>query len=187
MPKVRVVLEDGEQLGILDTHDALRRAEDLGLDLVEVSPRARPPVCKIMDFGKFKYQQKRNAAAAKKSQQQTEVKEVKFRPKTDRHDFDVKVNRVDKFLRAGNKCKVTIMFRGREIVHPDIGRNILTRVAASMEEIAQIEFNARMEGRQMFMILAPRSRKGKTAPHAPKAPPLKKSAPKQEGPIVERI
>ena len=116
---------------------------------------ARPPVCKIMDYGKFKYQQKRKASEAKKNQTQIEVKEVKFRPKTDKHDFDVKVNRALRFLGEGNKCKVTIMFRGREIVHPEIGQEILRTVAEACGDVAQIESMPRMEGRQMFMILAP--------------------------------
>mgnify|MGYP001320842335 CR=1 FL=1 len=147
--------EDGEQLGILDTAVALAKAEDLGLDLVEVSPNARPPVCKIMDYGRYKYQQKRKANEAKKKQQQVEVKEVKFRPKTDKHDFNVKVERARKFLGKGNKCKMTIMFRGREIVHPEIGHEVLQRAFGMLEEDAIIESQPRMEGRQMFMILAP--------------------------------
>lgn len=158
------MLEDGTQAGILPTEEALRRAEDAGLDLVEVSPNARPPVCKIMDYGRFKYQQKRKANEAKKKQAQIEVKEVKFRPKTDTHDFDVKVNRLRKFLEQGNKGKVTIMFRGREIVHPEIGRKILTDVAAKVGDIAQVESMPRMEGRSMFMIVAPRKTPLKAKP-----------------------
>ncbi len=155
VPEVRVVMEDGEQLGVLSTQDALRRAESLGLDLVEVSPMAKPPVCKIMDYGKFKYQQKRKAADAKKKQQVIELKEVKFRPKTDIHDFEVKVNRLRSFLGEGNKGKVTIMFRGREIVHPEIGQEMLKRVSEALHDEALIESSPRMEGRQMVMILAP--------------------------------
>ena len=153
--EVRVIADDGEQLGILPTEEALRRAEEQGLDLVEVSPTARPPVCKIMDYGRFKYQQKRKAAEAKKNQHQVEVKEVKFRPKTDKHDFDVKLSRVLRFIAEGNKVKVTIMFRGREIVHPEIGQEILVRVAELANESAAVESMPRMEGRQMFMIVAP--------------------------------
>ncbi len=155
VPEVRVVMEDGEQLGVLTTQEALRRAEAVGLDLVEVSPMAKPPVCKIMDYGKFKYQQKRKAADAKKNQQVIELKEVKFRPKTDIHDFEVKVNRLRSFLSDGNKGKVTIMFRGREIVHPEIGQEMLKRVSEALQEEAMIESSPRMEGRQMVMILAP--------------------------------
>ena len=171
VPEVRVVMEeDGEQLGILSTPVALARAEDLGLDLVEVSPNARPPVCKIMDYGRYKYQQKRKANEAKKKQQQVEVKEVKFRPKTDKHDFNVKVERARKFLGKGDKCKMTIMFRGREIVHPDIGRDVLQRAFEMLQEDAVIESHPRMEGRQMFMIIAPaKSNKQKTTDAEPKA------------------
>ncbi len=155
VPEVRVIADDGEQLGVINTQDALRRAESLGLDLVEVSPMARPPVCKMMDYGKFKYQQKRKAAEAKKKQQHIELKEVKFRPKTDTHDFEVKVNRLRKFLAQGNKGKVTIMFRGREIVHTDIGKDILKRVAEALGDEAVIETHVKMEGRQMMMIVGP--------------------------------
>jgi translation initiation factor IF-3 len=155
VPEVRVITEDGEQLGVLATQEAVRRAEALGLDLVEVSPMAKPPVCKIMDYGKFKYQQKRKTAEAKKKQQVIELKEVKFRPKTDIHDFNVKVGRLRSFLAEGNKGKVTVMFRGREIVHPEIGQDMLKRVAEVLQEEASVESPPRMEGRQMVMILGP--------------------------------
>lgn len=153
--EVRVIGPDGTQLGILPTEEALRKAEELNLDLVEVSPMARPPVCKIMDHGKFKYQQKRNANEAKKKQKVIEVKEVKFRPKTDKHDFEVKVNQLKRFLSDGDKGRVTIMFRGREIVHPEIGHDILRRVAEAIADIAVIEVPPRMEGKQLFMVAAP--------------------------------
>jgi translation initiation factor IF-3 len=179
VPQIRVIDEDGTQLGILPTEEARRRAEEKGLDLVEVSPTARPPVCKIMDFGKFKYEQKRNAAAAKKKQHQVEIKEVKFRPKTDKHDFEVKLNRVKRFLLEGNKCKVTIMFRGREIVHPEIGHDILKRVAEAVEDSASVESQPRMEGRQMFMIIGPSKGKTKKGVEPRQAPP-------QEGPEITR-
>lgn len=159
VPEVRVITEDGEQLGVLQTQDALRRAESMGLDLVEVSPMAKPPVCKIMDYGKFKYQQKRKANEAKKKQQVIELKEIKFRPKTDVHDFETKVNRLKGFLADGNKGKVTVMFRGREIVHPQIGFDIMKRVAERIQEEAVVESNARMEGRQMVMIVGPQKKK----------------------------
>lgn len=148
-------MEDGEQLGVLPTQEALRKAQEIGLDLVEISPTARPPVCKIMDYGKYKYQQKRKAAESKKKQAHVELKEVKFRPKTDVHDFNVKVNRLRRFIEDGNKGKVTIMFRGREIVHQDIGRDIIARVASAVADIAQVESPGKMEGRQMVMIVAP--------------------------------
>jgi len=153
--EVRVITDDGEQLGVMNTQDALRRAESLGLDLVEVSPMARPPVCKMMDYGKFKYQQKRKMAEAKKKQRNVELKEIKFRPKTDIHDFEVKLNRLKKFLMQGNKVKVTIMFRGREIVHTHIGKDILKRIAKSLGDRIIIETQAKMEGRQMMMIVSP--------------------------------
>ncbi|MCC7071950.1 MAG: translation initiation factor IF-3 [Deltaproteobacteria bacterium] len=153
--EVRVIADDGAQLGILPTEEAMRRAEEKGLDLVEVQPMARPPVCKIMDYGKFKYQQKRKAAEQKHNQKVIEVKEVKFRPKTGKHDFDTKVRHLREFLGEGDKAKVTIMFRGREIVHPEIGHDVLKRVAEAIGDVAMIELAPRMEGRSMFMVVAP--------------------------------
>jgi translation initiation factor IF-3 len=155
VPEIRVIGEDGEQLGIMLTIQALRRAESVSLDLVEVQPRAKPPVCKIMDYGKYKYEQSRKLADSKKKQQQIELKEVKFRPKTGDHDFDVKVKNLKRFLEKGNKGKVTVMFRGREIVHPDIGREMLNRVIQALGDEALIEQHPRLEGRQMVMIVAP--------------------------------
>jgi translation initiation factor IF-3 len=155
VPEIRVIGEDGEQLGIMQTIQALRRAESVNLDLVEVQPRAKPPVCKIMDYGKYKYEQSRKLAESKKKQQQIELKEVKFRPKTGEHDFDTKVKNLKRFLEKGNKGKVTVMFRGREIVHPEIGREMLNRVIQALGEEALIEQNPRLEGRQMVMIVAP--------------------------------
>lgn len=155
VPEIRVIGEDGEQLGIMPTIQALRRAESVSLDLVEVQPRAKPPVCKIMDYGKYKYEQSRKNAESKKKQQQIELKEVKFRPKTGEHDFDVKVKNLKKFLEKGNKGKVTVMFRGREIVHPEMGREMLNRVIQALGEEAIIEQSPRLEGRQMVMIVAP--------------------------------
>ncbi len=155
VPEIRVIGEDGEQLGIMPTIQALRRAESVNLDLVEVQPRAKPPVCKIMDYGKYKYEQSRKLAESKKKQQQIELKEVKFRPKTGEHDFDVKVKNLKRFLEKGNKGKVTVMFRGREIVHPEIGREMLNRVIQALGDEALIEQNPRLEGRQMVMIVAP--------------------------------
>jgi len=163
VPEIRLVGDDGEQLGIMATQQALELAQNRGLDLVEVSPTARPPVCKIMDYGKFKYQEKRKSAEAKKKQTQIELKEVKFRPKIDKHDFDVKVNRLKSFLADGNKGKVTIMFRGREIVHPEIGRDILQRVIVELGDSAAIEVAPKMEGRQMMMIVSPQKQKPKSA------------------------
>lgn len=152
-------MENGDQLGVLQTAEALRRAESLGLDLVEVSPMARPPVCKIMDYGRFKYQQRRNASETKKRQQIVELKEIKFRPKTDVHDFEVKVNRLREFLKEGNKGKVSVMFRGREIVHPEIGFEVLRRVMDKLQEDAVIESPAKLEGRQVVMVVGPQKKR----------------------------
>lgn len=135
--------------------DALSAAVDRGLDLVEVSPSAKPPVCRIMDYGKFKYQQQKRAAEAKKKTARVELKEVKLRPKTEIHDFKVKVKNVRRFLDAGNKVKVTIMFRGREVTHPEFGRDLLKRVAEDVKDIGVVEFFPSMQGRFMHMVMAP--------------------------------
>nr|WP_231117135.1 translation initiation factor IF-3 [Pseudodesulfovibrio alkaliphilus] len=155
IPKVRVVDEDGEQLGVLDTRDALDRAREKGLDLVEVAPNADPPVCKIMDYGKFKYQQQKKLQEAKKKQTVIKIKEVKFRPKTDEHDYQTKLGKILKFLDDGDRCKVTVFFRGREIVHKDRGLKMLERVVTDTAEIAKVESRPMSEGRTMTMMLAP--------------------------------
>jgi len=152
---VRVVDDAGEQLGVMLLQDALSAAVDRGLDLVEVSPSAKPPVCRIMDYGKFKYQQQKRVAEAKKKTARVELKEVKLRPKTEIHDFKVKVKNVRRFLDAGNKVKVTIMFRGREVTHPEFGRELLKRVAAEVSDIGVVEFFPSMQGRFMHMVMAP--------------------------------
>lgn len=170
VPEIRVIGEDGEQLGIMPTIQALRRAESVSLDLVEVQPRAKPPVCKIMDYGKYKYEQSRKTAESKKKQQQIELKEVKFRPKTGEHDFDVKVKNLKRFLEKGNKGKVSVMFRGREIVHPDVGREMLNRVIQTLGDEAIVEQHPRLEGRQMVMIVAPGKGIKKAPVQDPKAP-----------------
>jgi len=146
---------DGEQLGILPIDQALTRAQDLGMDLVEVSPMAKPPVCKIMDYGKFKYTEKKKQNEAKKKQVVVHLKEVKLRPRTEEHDYNVKVGKIREFLHEANKARVTVMFRGREITHRELGQKVLQRVIEDMKEVAVIESAPRMEGRQMFMILAP--------------------------------
>ncbi len=172
---------------MLDTDTARAKAEEMGLDLVEISPTARPPVCKIMDYGKYKYQQKRNKAAQRKAQHMTELKEVQFRPKTDTHDFNVKSKRVAKFIGQGNKCKVTVIFRGREIIHTDIGKDILVRVAEEHQEIAQVESPPKMERRQMFMILAPmKGAVKKKNDQKSKAPPVEQAI-QTDGPQVQKI
>ncbi|HKI51372.1 MAG TPA: translation initiation factor IF-3 [Geothermobacteraceae bacterium] len=153
--QVRVIDEEGEQLGVLSLDEALTTAAERGFDLVEVSPNAEPPVCRIMDYGKFKYQASKKAAEAKKKTAKVELKEVKMRPKTEEHDYNFKLKNARKFLDAGNKVKVTIMFRGREVTHPDYGKRLLEKLAVDVQDIAQIEAPARMAGRFMSMVVAP--------------------------------
>lgn len=154
-PEVRVINPEGQQLGIYPISQALSFALEAGLDLVEINPKANPPVCRIMDFGKFKYEQKKQANIAKKKQKVIEVKEVKMRPKTDDHDFNFKLKHIIRFLADGNKAKVTIRFRGREIAHPETAARVLDRVIVDVGELAIVEQPYRMEGRTMTMILAP--------------------------------
>ncbi|WP_145021650.1 translation initiation factor IF-3 [Geobacter argillaceus] len=154
--EVRVIGAEGEQLGILTIQDALAAAETQQLDLVEVSPTAVPPVCRIMDYGKFKYQQSKKLQEAKKKQVQVVVKEVKLRTKTDEHDLMFKIKHVRRFLEEGNKAKITLMFRGREITHMDLGQKVLERVISELEDIAVIEARPKMEGRSMFVIVSPK-------------------------------
>lgn len=143
----------------MPTHLALEAARNRALDLVEVAPNAKPPVCKIMDFGKFRYVQKKRQQEAKKNQTVVLIKEIKFRPKIEEHDFDFKVNHIIRFLNEGNKVKVTIMFRGREIAHKDLGKDILDRVAVAVNEVGLVESDTKVEGRNMVMVLAPRKQK----------------------------
>jgi translation initiation factor IF-3 len=157
VPEVRVIDADGNQLGILRTDDAMRRAEEQGLDLVEISPKAVPPVCKIMDFGKFKYEKAKKEKDARKHQSTVTLKEIKFRPKTDDHDLDFKVKHIRRFLMEGNKAKLVVIFRGREIVHPETGQAVLKRVVEVTSDIAQVEQPPMMEGRRMLMVIAPRT------------------------------
>ncbi|MCE9672083.1 translation initiation factor IF-3 [Myxococcus stipitatus] len=153
--EVRVVGSDGSQLGVMPLEAALERARSEGLDLVEVSPMAQPPVCKIMDYGKFKYEEKKKASEAKRAQLTVQLKEVKLRPKTEEHDYEFKVRNTRRFLEEGNKAKVVIQFRGREITHKEQGTAILDDVAKDLKEVGVVEQPPRMEGRLMFMILAP--------------------------------
>jgi translation initiation factor IF-3 len=153
---VRVIGADGAQLGILETDAAMRMAEDLGLDLVEVAPLARPPVVRIMDFGKFKFEQAKQARLAKKKQHVIHLKEVKYRPGIDEHDFSTKTRHARRFLEEGNKVKVTLMFRGRQIAHPELGKAVVDRVGVELADIAKVESDAKMEGKSMTMILAPK-------------------------------
>ena len=148
-----------EQLGIMSLQEALVLADSQQLDLVEVSPTAVPPVCRIMDYGKFKYQQSKKMQEAKKKQTQVQVKEVKLRPKTDDHDLEFKIKHVRRFLEEGNKAKVTLVFRGREITHTELGLKVLERVSSELEDVAIVEFKPKMEGRSMFMIVAPKVKK----------------------------
>jgi len=153
---VRVIDPDGNQLGVIPIQSALASAEEFGLDLVEVSPNATPPVCKIMDYGRFKYQQDKKQQEAKKKQTRIQVKEIKVRPKTDTHDLDVKLGHIQKFIEKRNKVKVTVVFRGREITLTDRGRELLERISESASEFANIEQPPKLEGRTMNMILGPK-------------------------------
>ena len=156
VPKVRCIDPEGEQLGVIDTIEAIRKAEDFGLDLVEVQPNADPPVCKILDYGKFKYEAQKRANEARKKQKIIEVKEIKLRPNIDEHDYQVKMRNVQKFLNSGDKVKVTLRFRGREMAHQELGANVLTRVREETDEFAKVEAMPKLEGRQMIMVLAPK-------------------------------
>ncbi|MCW8852972.1 MAG: translation initiation factor IF-3 [Gammaproteobacteria bacterium] len=155
-PEVRVIDHEGEQLGILTSEEALKKAKDVSLDLVEVSPNAEPPVCRIMDFGKFKFENSKKKQGAKKKQRRTQVKEIKFRPRTEVGDYKVKLSKLTKFLENGDKTKVTMRFRGREFAHQELGMELLKRVVADLEEIANVEQMPGMEGRQMVMVLGPK-------------------------------
>lgn len=153
-----MIAEDGEQLGIMKPEDALRDAQDRGLDLVEVAPKAEPPVCRIMDYGKYRYQMSKRAKESRKNQHTITVKEIKYRPKISDHDFDFKTNHVREFLGDGNKVKLTIMFRGREMAHPEFGRDILARVIEDVQDLCQevpgVQMT-RLEGRNMSLVLSP--------------------------------
>jgi len=156
VPEIRLIGPEGENLGIMSPREALGLAEEHGLDLVEISPNARPPVCKIMDYGRYKYEQSKREAEARKKQKTIEVKEVKFRPTTDTHDYQVKLRNIRRFLGKGDKVKVSLRFRGREMAHQDLGRQLLERVAGDVEDIGKIESLPKMEGRQMIMMIGPR-------------------------------
>jgi translation initiation factor IF-3 len=155
--EVRVVGQDGVQLGVLLTSEAMRLAEEQGLDLVEVAPNEKPPVCRIMDYGKYKYQQSKRLHQAKKKQKVILVKEIKLRPKTEEHDYQFKSQHVRRFLQDGHKAKVTVVFRGREMAHTDLGRRMLDRIVLDMEDISTVEQAAKQEGRNLSLVLSPRS------------------------------
>jgi translation initiation factor IF-3 len=165
VPEVRVIAADGTQLGILASHEAIRMAQEQGLDLVEVNPKAEPPVCKIMDFGKFKYEEKKKANEAKKKQNVVEIKEVKVRPKTDDHDLETKIKHIRRFLEEGNKAKITVRFRGREITHPEKGREVIDEILKALEGLIIVEGNPMMEGKAMTVMIAPKP--GMVKPKAP--------------------
>jgi translation initiation factor IF-3 len=153
-----VIGAESEQLGIIPLHEAMQIAESQHLDLVEVSPTAVPPVCRIMDFGKFKYQQSKKLQEAKKKQVQVQLKEVKLRPKTDEHDLQFKIKHVRRFLEEGNKAKITVVFRGREITHMELGQAALDKFVEELQDVALIEIRPKMEGRNMFIIVAPKTK-----------------------------
>ena len=154
--QLRLVDENGEMVGIVSRNEALDMAADAGLDLVEIAPNADPPVCKILDFGKYKYEEQKKKNEAKKKQKVIEVKEVKFRPSIDDHDYDVKMRSMQKFIGEGDKVKVTMRFRGRELAHQEIGMDVLMRVKGDLDSVAKVEQFPRMEGRQMTMVVSPK-------------------------------
>ena len=156
VPRVQVIDGEGKNLGILDTRQAIALAEEAGLDLVEISPNNDPPICKFLDFGKFKYQSQKKAAEQRKKQKTQEVKEIKMRPNIDTHDYDVKMRSVRKFLEEGDKVKLTMRFRGREMAHQELGLEVLNRARADIAEMSKVEAEPRLEGRQMMMVVAPR-------------------------------
>ena len=184
VPEIRVILEE-EQLGIMPTHEALRLAEEKGLDLVEISPRAFPPVCRIMDYGKYKYEEAKKKQQARKRASTVETKEIKFRPKTEGHDMDFKVKHIRRFLEGGNKVRLAVVFRGREITHPKTGMNVLNRVVELCSDIATVEATPNMEGRRMIMVIAPKPgvvRKAQDAKKAQAAQAQAASAVKKDQP-----
>ena len=156
VPQVRLIDQDGEMMGVMTARDAMLRAFAVGLDMVEISPNADPPVAKILDYGKFKFQEQKKKNEARKRQKVQEIKEIKLRPNIDVHDYEVKQRSMNRFFEEGDKVKVTLRFRGRELAHPELGMKLLQRVRADFEPIAKCEYEPRMEGRQMIMILAPR-------------------------------
>lgn len=156
VPRIRLIDETGDNVGVVARDEALERAANAGLDLVEISPNADPPVCKILDYGRFKYEDQKKKNEARKKQKVIEVKEIKLRPNIDEHDYDVKMRAIERFIAEGDKVKVTMRFRGREMVHQELGLNVLNRVRDQFAEETKVEQFPRVEGRQMIMILAPR-------------------------------
>jgi translation initiation factor IF-3 len=173
VPQVRVVAEDGEEFGVMDTRDAIRAAREKGMDLVEVAPNADPPVCKIIDFGRFQYLAKKKANEAKKKQVVIVVKEVKFRPGTDEHDYHYRMEHARQWLQEGDKVKATIWFRGREMTHRELGARILDKLEKDLADISEVEMRPRMEGNQMFIFFGPKRHKGQKQERPPAAPAQK--------------
>ena len=159
MPEIRLTGVDGTQIGIVRTSGALAMAEEAGVDLVEVAAKANPPVCRLMDYGKFRYQEQKRQQEMKAKQKVIQVKEVKFRPATDENDYQTKLRALIRFLGDGNKAKVTLRYRGREMAHQDLGQDVLTRIREDLAEVAQVEQFPKLEGRQMIMVLAPKRKK----------------------------
>ena len=181
VPEVRLVGPNGEQVGIVALGDALRLAQEADLDLVEVAPTARPPVCKLMDYGKFKYESALKARESRKNQAQTVIKEIKLRPKIDPHDYGTKKGHVERFLRQGDKVKVTIMFRGREQSRPELGFRLLQRLAGDVEELGFVEAQPKQDGRNMIMVIGPHRRKSeakaeRSAQHSERVPARQRTA-----------
>lgn len=158
VPEVRLIGAEGEQIGVISTREAMRLSEEAGFDLVEVSPEAKPPVCRIMDYGKFKFQLSKRKAAARKKQKQIQIKEIKLRPATEEADYQVKLRNIIKFLEQGDKAKVTIRFRGREMSHPEIGMQLLQRMTAELNDYGAVEQHPKFEGRQIVMVLGPKKK-----------------------------
>ncbi|MGH7231437.1 MAG: translation initiation factor IF-3 [Nitrospiraceae bacterium] len=155
--EIRVIGPEGEQLGILPTPDAFRKAQEMGYDLVEVAPTSQPPVCRIMDYGKYKYELQKKEHQSRRHQKSTQVKEIKLRPRTDKHDLEIKIRQIKEFLTEGNKTKVTVTFRGREMANQEMGRTMMNTVVAQLADAGTIEYAPRMEGRSLIMIVAPKT------------------------------
>jgi translation initiation factor IF-3 len=156
IPQIRVIGPEGEQLGIMPTPDAFRKAQELGYDLVEVAPTSQPPVCRIMDYGKYKYELQKKEHQSRRHQKSTQVKEIKLRPRTDKHDLDIKIRQIKGFLADGNKTKVVLTFRGREMANQEMGRAVINNVIAELAPMGTIEYAPRMEGRSLIMVVAPK-------------------------------
>ena len=178
VPEVRVVLDDGTQLGILSRDEALRTAEEKGLDLVEITARSNPPVCRIMDYGKYKYEAAQRAKESRKKSSSASVKEMKYRPKTDQHDMDFKIKHIRRFLEEGNKCRLIVVFRGREVTHPETGVAVLNKVVEATKDIATVEVRPTLEGKRMNMIVGPRA--GVVRRKAPEPAPTARPEPRPE-------